>query len=958
MKTVGVAALAAVLLASLSLPAAGANRGIVHLVGDRDTTSITPAGDVDTFVFDLPAGALLIAVVKAGKGESLIPAFSLVRPDDSVVPEAELAAAKYAPGKSAVKLVKFPIDQTGRWAIRVAAHGAGQTGSYTLQTKAKYPRAFKVKGVTLPQGGVLDVPVPLAGGTFFSLSLKRKAGGTGLSAPSLRQPNGTPLPLASSAWAVSDKGIKAKNIDISSTFLGNFTLRIPGPATGGDAVVDYVVKVKWPKRKGLSRTISSAEPVVNTVTPDNGNFGTQVQVGGVNFGEGAILEIGPSRATNVTRNISGTVLTGIVPVGSGLVGVTVVNPDGQEATLAGAFTYVPPPTVTSVTPGVGSPLGGTAVTVKGTNFRPGARVAFGTVQVSGLVTRVDSETLTLVTDPLPSGLYTVEVRDPGGQTGNLPGAFTVNRLLTVKGDAPPTGVAGERFLAGILVDLDRDALGKDDLVLSTATLTSDGAGGFLPATRVLRGNNNLTLSDATAGSFPGDFFPTLSSVPGTGLNPGRKDYGLAHASAMGDLDGDGDDDLVLCANGYFAPSNGWVLNNPAYPATSSYRFIPSPNLASVYYYLQYPGTRVLKNNGAGTFTNTTMSFSGGIRMAMPVLTQGIIWGEFFQSRAVALGDLDKDGDLDLVIVTSDRVPTRQLVISGSTYSVNAFTAPALRALANDGTGNFRFDPKFFISGWTVPAAGGESFQGTAVAVADLDGNTFPDVVVVNDVAPTLTGSPLFATRILLNNGSALVPSPSSLPAASALDNGRGNTLVLADINGDGFTDILVATPDALQTVDGGTGAVTRKSSVRIFRNDGAASFSDITATALPAATAAEQWRARGMAVADIDRDGDLDIVLSWDGSIADGAGGYLPSTRVLLNNGAGVFTPAPAGFVPAVDLDAPSNATPRFHQAGVVLLGDLDGDGDRDVILATDNPMTGVPAVGSRAPALEVLNNR
>ncbi|MCK6481725.1 MAG: VCBS repeat-containing protein [Planctomycetaceae bacterium] len=957
--------LAAALLLPLALAEGAVNRGIQHAIGDTDSTALQPAGDVDTFTFDLPAGSALTATVKAEKGSVLQPALVLVDPDGAALPAEALAAAKYAPGKTSVKITNLPVAATGRWAMRISAHNAPQTGGYSLQTKAKYPKGAKGKAAVLPQGGFLDIPVPLAGGTVLSFSLKRKSGGTGLAAPTLRQPSGAAVPLASSAWTVSDKGISAKSIEIASSTVGDYVIRVPGPAAGGDAVADWVVKVKWPKRKGVPRSVSPDEPVITAVTPDSGNFGTDINVSGSRFAIGALLEIGGKPATSVTRNSGGTVLGGIVPTGSGIQDVTVVNPDGQEVTRAAGFTYVVPPTVASITPNRGPATGGTPVTIKGTDFRPGSKVWFGGLQVLGVVTVADPQTITFTTEPTPSGQYSVEVRDLGGLSGTLAGGFTFDRLATVETGGLPSAVEAGRFGACARGDLDKDLLGRDDLVLSSATLTSDGGSGYLPASRVLRGNNNRTFTDLTATSFPGDFFPTYTAYTAGTLAAPKKDYGLASASAMGDLDGDGDQDLVLSVNGYFTPNNSIVWNNPLYPASSALRFIPSPSLPSTYYTAMYPGTRVFLNGGSGTFTNTTMSFDGAFKMAMPVLSQGVAWGEFFQARAVALGDLDGDSDLDLVLATSDRIAGKQIVISpasggGYTYAVNDVIEPALRILANDGKGAFRFASQFVLPGWTAPPSGQENFQASALALADFDNDGHLDIALTNQAAPDDgAGGKRFGTRVLLNGaGTGFAQKDFSLPGASALDDGRGTSLVAADVDRDGKMDLVVATTANLETVDGGTGAVTRKSSTRILRNGGGAVFTDVTAAALPAATASERWKAAGLAVADMDRDGDVDLVLSLDAASPDGAGGYLPSTRILLNNGSGVFTPAPAGLVPAVDLDAPGNAKPRFHQASVVEAADLDGDGDNDLVLATDSPVAGTPVPGSKAPAVEVLHNR
>jgi hypothetical protein len=110
------------------------------------------------------------------------------------------------------------------------------------------------------------------------------------------------------------------------------------------------------------------------------------------------------------------------------------------------------PSVTTVEPGLGAPEGGTAVTIQGTGFQPGATVKFGTALGTSVVVE-NSETIRCVS---PSGTdgTTVEilVSNIDGQSGALPSAFGFGR-----GQA--------RFLRG---DFDRD--GSRTLTDAIATL--------------------------------------------------------------------------------------------------------------------------------------------------------------------------------------------------------------------------------------------------------------------------------------------------------------------------------------------------------------------------------------------------------------------------------------------------------------------------------------------------------
>ena len=81
-------------------------------------------------------------------------------------------------------------------------------------------------------------------------------------------------------------------------------------------------------------------------------------------------------ATGVTF-VSATQVRATTPAGSaGARTVQITNPSGQSASLAGAFTYVGGPGLTSVSPTSGPTAGGTTITITGSGFvvgRDGAR---------------------------------------------------------------------------------------------------------------------------------------------------------------------------------------------------------------------------------------------------------------------------------------------------------------------------------------------------------------------------------------------------------------------------------------------------------------------------------------------------------------------------------------------------------------------------------------------------------
>ena len=90
---------------------------------------------------------------------------------------------------------------------------------------------------------------------------------------------------------------------------------------------------------GAFRYVAPA-PVLTQVAPVAGpaSGGTRLTLYGSNFQSGAVVRVGNQLATDVVlvRSLQITVTT---PAGTGTQDVTVVNPDAQSSTLAGAFSY-------------------------------------------------------------------------------------------------------------------------------------------------------------------------------------------------------------------------------------------------------------------------------------------------------------------------------------------------------------------------------------------------------------------------------------------------------------------------------------------------------------------------------------------------------------------------------------------------------------------------------------------
>ena len=111
----------------------------------------------------------------------------------------------------------------------------------------------------------------------------------------------------------------------------------PGPLVGG----------------GAPRPPCSSAPTIFSISPEFGPMagGTLVTILGTNFQSGATVRFGVAAATGVTVSSAAT-LTARSPssASAGVVGVTVINPDAQSATLPSSFTYSAGAGFYSVTP--------------------------------------------------------------------------------------------------------------------------------------------------------------------------------------------------------------------------------------------------------------------------------------------------------------------------------------------------------------------------------------------------------------------------------------------------------------------------------------------------------------------------------------------------------------------------------------------------------------------------------
>ncbi len=284
------------------------------------------------------------------------------------------------------------------------------------------------------------------------------------------------------------------------------------------------------------------------------------------------------------------------------------------------------------------------------------------------------------------------------------------------------------------------------------------------------------------------------------------------------------------------------------------------------------------------------------------------------SMDAAIADLDLDGDMDVLIANEHR--------------------PNI-LLMNDGKGMFSNE-----SASRIPQVNHDS-EDIGIADFDLDGD--PDIIVVSEDDQT--------NELYLNNGDGtFTDAGDRIPVT-----GTSNSVVVFDVNNDGAMDIVIgnngqnyllindgkgyfadesisrlgAFTDVTQDItlgdidnDGDQDLlIGNEDANRILINDGNGFFEDQSSERL--AYREEPEETREVVIADIDNDGDLDLLFGNVQAFVENAP---RQNRLLLNDGKGFFS------------DITNDNLPKDNNRcfGVAFL-DIDNDGDVDIMTGNTN---------------------
>ncbi|MGE3174816.1 MAG: FG-GAP repeat domain-containing protein [Planctomycetota bacterium] len=468
------------------------------------------------------------------------------------------------------------------------------------------------------------------------------------------------------------------------------------------------------------------------------------------------------------------------------------------------------------------------------------------------------------------------------------GAFSTRLFVNERGQFVPTLTATYQLDGLGVATGDLDADGDLDVVASGGVLRNLGGGAFRREPFAL---GETFLCADLSGDGRADVFArngvrrsvpvgTFATYPTPLLPVNLNDV------AAGDLDGDGDLDLVL--------ARFPVPQGPFGPALSGVE-------------------QVWRNDGASGFVDVTAQWWPG--------------GAEDVSLRVVVGDLDGDGDVDCAVANQDgRWSLRRNDGAGVLHQWQGLLGAGAAIADLDGDGDLDLVSP---SNWQRnDGAGGFTFRGAmptgawdVLAVGDVDGDGRPELVGWMPSAARM--------RLLLN----LLPAgfvDTTRDGGVPLVNGSAG-IAVGDLEGDGDVDVL--RPGGL-----------------IYRNDGSGWMSGTSMSWSPAASVQQAE------LVDVDGDGDRDVIaleriagvtqlrvlqnrsgtFQAGASLGSAAGPMLPldvdvdgdvdvllaGMEVMRNDGSGTFTPAPT--------------SPAFAGITGLAAADFDGDGDLDVLAADD----------------------
>ncbi|MBA3501130.1 MAG: VCBS repeat-containing protein [Myxococcota bacterium] len=248
------------------------------------------------------------------------------------------------------------------------------------------------------------------------------------------------------------------------------------------------------------------------------------------------------------------------------------------------------------------------------------------------------------------------------------------------------------------------------------------------------------------------------------------------------------------------------------------------------------------------------------------------------SNEVDVADLDGDGNVDI------------LVANGGNYDTPGTAVPS-HVWKNLGGWDMNGVRCTEIS---ATAIGG--FTGLARTIKAIDVDKDGDLDIITG------GAYQSQLKLFLKDGAQWGDASSRMPQQPT----AVHDVEPGDVDGDGDLDLLLSDTGATNPTNGAAGGRTK-----LYLNDGAGNFTDVTTTNMPDILVKWSW---DVELVDIDNDWDLDALISCK---------RCTTSYIFRNDGTGKFTDDP-------------NALPHFSNNYEFEAIDIDNDGDLDLATLND----------------------
>lgn len=431
--------------------------------------------------------------------------------------------------------------------------GTNLSGATAVTFGATAATGFTVNSATQitatsPAGtGTVDVRVATAGGTSATSAADQF---TYVAAPTVSSIS----PTSGSGAGGTTVTITGANfsgataVTFGATAAAGFTVVSPTTITATSPSGAGTVDIRVTSVGGTSATSAADQftyipsPTVSSISPTAGpqTGGTTITITGTNFTGVTAVTFGATSAASFTFN-SATSITATSPAGSSTVDIRVTTAGGTSATSAAdQFTYIGPPTVTSISPASGPLAGGTTVTITGSGFSGATAVTFGATVASGFT--VNSATSITATSPAGSGTVDIRVSTIGGtSTTSAADQFTYAAAPSVAAVAPTAGpfaggtsvaITGTGFTAATAVTFGATVATSYTVNSATSITAVSPAGAGTVDIRVTSPGG--TSATSAADQFTYTAAPTVTSVsPTSGPAPGGTSVTVIGSSFTG-----------------------------------------------------------------------------------------------------------------------------------------------------------------------------------------------------------------------------------------------------------------------------------------------------------------------------------------------------------------------------------------------------------------------------------------